>query len=85
MAWLPSVHEEAADRGLKTIDATCPLVTKVHSEARRFAHEGYQIMLIGHEGHEEVVGTMGEAPDAMILVEDPAAAADASRSPSRTS
>ena len=69
----PSVHSEAADRDLKTIDATCPLVTKVHSEAKRFANEGYQIMLIGHEGHEEVVGTMGEAPDAMILVEDPAA------------
>jgi 4-hydroxy-3-methylbut-2-enyl diphosphate reductase len=64
----PSVHVEAAERGLKTIDATCPLVTKVHSEAKRFAHEGYQIMLIGHEGHEEVVGTMGEAPEAMILV-----------------
>jgi 4-hydroxy-3-methylbut-2-enyl diphosphate reductase len=66
----PSVHVEAAERGLKTIDATCPLVTKVHSEAKRFAHEGYQIMLIGHEGHEEVVGTMGEAPEAMILVGD---------------
>jgi len=71
----PAVHDEAAARGLKTIDATCPLVTKVHSEARRFSHEGFQIMLIGHEGHEEVVGTMGEAPDAMILVEDAAAAA----------
>mgnify|MGYP002400539773 CR=1 FL=1 len=66
----PGVHAEAAERGLKTIDATCPLVTKVHSEAKRFSHEGYQILLIGHEGHEEVVGTMGEAPDAMILVED---------------
>jgi 4-hydroxy-3-methylbut-2-enyl diphosphate reductase len=72
----PSVHIEAGARGLKTIDATCPLVTKVHSEAKRFAHEGYQIVLIGHEGHEEVVGTMGEAPEAMILVEDSAAAAD---------
>jgi 4-hydroxy-3-methylbut-2-enyl diphosphate reductase len=72
----PVVHEEAAERGLKTLDATCPLVTKVHSEAKRFAHEGYQIMLVGHEGHEEVVGTMGEAPDAMILVEDPAHAAE---------
>jgi 4-hydroxy-3-methylbut-2-enyl diphosphate reductase len=71
----PSVHQEARERTLKTIDATCPLVTKVHAEAKRFSHEGFQIVLIGHEGHEEVVGTMGEAPDAMILVEDPAAAA----------
>jgi 4-hydroxy-3-methylbut-2-enyl diphosphate reductase len=71
----PVVHEESAARNLKTIDATCPLVTKVHSEAKRFAHEGYQILLVGHEGHEEVVGTMGEAPDAMILVEDMADAA----------
>jgi 4-hydroxy-3-methylbut-2-enyl diphosphate reductase len=70
----PEVHTQAADRGLKTIDATCPLVTKVHSEAKRFADEGYDIILIGHEGHEEVVGTMGEAPDAMTLVEDPASA-----------
>ena len=67
----PVVHEQARERNLKTIDATCPLVTKVHSEAKRFAHEGYQILLIGHEGHEEVVGTMGEAPEAMTLVEDP--------------
>jgi len=67
----PSVHAEAAERELKTIDATCPLVTKVHSEAKRFASEGMQILLIGHEGHEEVVGTMGEAPDAMTLVESP--------------
>ena len=67
----PVVHEEAAERGLKTIDATCPLVTKVHSEARRFANEGYQILLVGHEGHEEVVGTMGEAPEAMTLIGDP--------------
>ena len=67
----PTVHEEAGERGLKTIDATCPLVTKVHSEAKRFASEGMQILLIGHEGHEEVVGTMGEAPDAMTLVESP--------------
>ena len=70
----PVVHEEAAARNLKTIDATCPLVTKVHSEAKRFASEGYQIVLVGHEGHEEVVGTMGEAPEVMTLVEDPAAA-----------
>ncbi len=66
----PVVHEEAATRNLKTIDATCPLVTKVHSEAKRFAHEGYQILLVGHEGHEEVEGTMGEAPDVITLVED---------------
>ena len=68
----PSVHVEAAERSLKTIDATCPLVTKVHSEAKRFAAEGKQILLIGHEGHEEVVGTMGEAPEAITLVESPA-------------
>lgn len=67
----PSVHSEAEDRGLKTIDATCPLVTKVHAEARRFSSEGYQILLIGHEGHEEVVGTTGEAPEAITLVQDP--------------
>jgi 4-hydroxy-3-methylbut-2-enyl diphosphate reductase len=67
----PVVHEEAAARGLKTIDATCPLVTKVHQEARRFADEGYDILLIGHEGHEEVVGTMGEAPDRITLVQGP--------------
>jgi len=67
----PSVHSEAVERGLKTIDATCPLVTKVHAEARRFSSEGYQILLIGHEGHEEVVGTTGEAPEAITLVQDP--------------
>ncbi|MCF8529875.1 MAG: 4-hydroxy-3-methylbut-2-enyl diphosphate reductase [Candidatus Nanopelagicales bacterium] len=67
----PVVHAEAAERNLKTIDATCPLVTKVHSEARRFANEGYDIILIGHDGHEEVVGTTGEAPAAITLVEDP--------------
>lgn len=67
----PAVHQEAESRQLKTIDATCPLVTKVHSEAKRFANEDYQILLIGHEGHEEVEGTMGEAPDHMILVEHP--------------
>jgi 4-hydroxy-3-methylbut-2-enyl diphosphate reductase len=71
----PSVHEEAAARGQKTIDATCPLVTKVHHEARRFAAEGYQILLIGHEGHEEVVGTSGEAPEHITLVDGPEAAA----------
>ena len=71
----PSVHEEAAERNLRTIDATCPLVTKVHNEARRFADEGYRILLIGHEGHEEVEGTMGEAPEAMTLVEGPGSVA----------
>src|SRR3954470_10380015 len=68
----PTVHTEAADRGLTTIDATCPLVTKVHNEALRFAAEGHQILLIGHEGHEEVVGTMGEAPESIALVDGPA-------------
>jgi len=68
----PAVHAEAADRGLKTIDATCPLVTKVHHEAKRFAAEGTQILLIGHAGHEEVEGTMGEAPEQTILVQSPA-------------
>lgn len=70
----PSVHHEAAGRSLKAIDATCPLVSKVHSEARRFANEGYNILLIGHEGHEEVIGTMGEAPNSITLVDGPAAA-----------
>jgi 4-hydroxy-3-methylbut-2-enyl diphosphate reductase len=65
----PSVHENAATRRLNTIDATCPLVTKVHVQAKRYAADGYTIVLIGHAGHEEVVGTMGEAPDAMVLVE----------------
>jgi 4-hydroxy-3-methylbut-2-enyl diphosphate reductase len=65
----PAVHAEAAQRNLKTIDATCPLVTKVHNEAKRFAKDGYKIILIGHEGHEEVEGTMGEAPDNMVLVD----------------
>jgi 4-hydroxy-3-methylbut-2-en-1-yl diphosphate reductase len=70
----PSVHDEAAARGLRTIDATCPLVTKVHHEARRFAEEGFQILLIGHDGHEEVVGTSGEAPEHITLVDGPEAA-----------
>jgi 4-hydroxy-3-methylbut-2-enyl diphosphate reductase len=65
----PSVHGNAADRDLKTIDATCPLVTKVHVEAKKFAAEGYTIVLVGHEGHEEVEGTMGEAPANMVLIE----------------
>lgn len=58
----PTVHTTAAERQLKVIDATCPLVTKVHNEAKRFARDDYDILLIGHEGHEEVVGTAGEAP-----------------------
>jgi 4-hydroxy-3-methylbut-2-enyl diphosphate reductase len=65
----PAVHENAAARDLRTIDATCPLVTKVHVEARRFAADGYTIVMIGHEGHEEVEGTMGEAPGSIILVQ----------------
>jgi 4-hydroxy-3-methylbut-2-enyl diphosphate reductase len=65
----PSVHANAAARQLNTIDATCPLVTKVHVQARRYAASGYTVLLIGHEGHEEVVGTMGEAPDSIVLVE----------------
>ena len=67
----PVVHEQAAARQLKTIDATCPLVTKVHHEARRFAADDYDILLIGHEGHEEVVGTTGEAPEHIHLVDGP--------------
>jgi 4-hydroxy-3-methylbut-2-enyl diphosphate reductase len=67
----PVVHEEARARDLKAIDATCPLVTKVHNEARRFAGEDYDILLIGHEGHEEVVGTTGEAPQHVHLVDGP--------------
>src|SRR4051812_33993395 len=65
----PAVHADAAQRQLQTIDATCPLVTKVHREAVKFAGEGYTIVLIGHAGHEEVEGTMGEAPDHIVLVE----------------
>ncbi|MFN2519283.1 MAG: 4-hydroxy-3-methylbut-2-enyl diphosphate reductase [Jatrophihabitantaceae bacterium] len=68
----PSVHAEAAARGLKAIDATCPLVTKVHHEVRRFANDDFDILLIGHEGHEEVVGTSGEAPENIIVVDGPA-------------
>lgn len=67
----PTVHIDAAARNLKTIDATCPLVTKVHQEAKRFARDDYDILLIGHEGHEEVVGTAGEAPDHVQLVDGP--------------
>jgi 4-hydroxy-3-methylbut-2-en-1-yl diphosphate reductase len=65
----PSVHENARRRNLVTIDATCPLVTKVHVEARKFAERGYTMVLIGHEGHEEVEGTTGEAPDSIVLVQ----------------
>jgi 4-hydroxy-3-methylbut-2-enyl diphosphate reductase len=65
----PSVHANASLRKLNTIDATCPLVTKVHVQARRYAADGYTVLLIGHAGHEEVVGTMGEAPDSIVLVE----------------
>ncbi|MBA2324527.1 MAG: 4-hydroxy-3-methylbut-2-enyl diphosphate reductase [Pseudonocardiales bacterium] len=68
----PSVHVQAAARGLRTIDATCPLVTKVHHEAKRFASEDYDILLVGHHGHEEVEGTAGEAPDHVQLVESTA-------------
>ena len=67
----PAVHAEAAERSLKTIDATCPLVTKVHHEAKRFASDDYDILLIGHAGHEEVEGTAGEAPEHIQLVEGP--------------
>jgi 4-hydroxy-3-methylbut-2-enyl diphosphate reductase len=65
----PAVHADAERRNLRTIDATCPLVTKVHKEAIKFAREGYTIVLIGHAGHEEVEGTMGEAPEEIVLVE----------------
>jgi 4-hydroxy-3-methylbut-2-en-1-yl diphosphate reductase len=65
----PTVYANAEARRLEVVDATCPLVTKVHKEARRFAERGYRVFLVGHEGHEEVVGTMGEAPDAIRLVQ----------------
>ncbi|MDO5512929.1 4-hydroxy-3-methylbut-2-enyl diphosphate reductase [Corynebacterium sp.] len=65
----PAVHEEASRLNLRTLDATCPLVTKVHNEVKRFVRDGYQILFIGHEGHEEVEGTMGEAPDHTHLVD----------------
>jgi 4-hydroxy-3-methylbut-2-enyl diphosphate reductase len=71
----PEVHESAKGRSLRTIDATCPLVTKVHNEARRFAAQDYDILLIGHEGHEEVIGTTGEAPANIRLVDGPEDAA----------
>jgi 4-hydroxy-3-methylbut-2-enyl diphosphate reductase len=65
----PAVHERAEGRRLRTVDATCPLVSKVHAEARRYAAAGYTILLVGHEGHEEVEGTRGEAPEATVLVQ----------------
>jgi 4-hydroxy-3-methylbut-2-en-1-yl diphosphate reductase len=80
----PAVHTEAAERGLKTIDATCPLVTKVHHEARRFAGDDLDILLIGHAGHEEVEGTTGEAPGHITLVQSPSDVAGVEvRDPSR--
>ena len=72
----PTVHTTAAERKLQVIDATCPLVTKVHNEAKRFARDDFDILLIGHEGHEEVVGTAGEAPDHVQLVDGPDAVDD---------
>jgi 4-hydroxy-3-methylbut-2-enyl diphosphate reductase len=80
----PAVHEQAAARGLRAIDATCPLVTKVHQEVKRFARGGYDILLIGHEGHEEVEGTAGEAPRHVQLVDGPDAVDSVTvRNPSR--
>jgi 4-hydroxy-3-methylbut-2-enyl diphosphate reductase len=80
----PEVREEAKRRGLRTIDATCPLVTKVHNEAKRFAAQDYDILLIGHENHEEVVGTTGEAPGRIHLVDGPEGGADVQvRDPAR--
>ncbi len=80
----PAVREEAKRRGLRTIDATCPLVSKVHNEARRFAAQDYDILLIGHENHEEVVGTTGEAPARIHLVDGPEGGADVQvRDPSK--
>ena len=72
----PEVREAAQERGLRAIDATCPLVTKVHNEARRFAANDYDILLIGHQGHEEVIGTTGEAPSRVRLVDGPEGAAN---------
>ena len=73
----PSVHENAATRELRVIDATCPLVTKVHREAVKFAAEDYTIIMIGHEAHEKVEGTMGEAPDNIVLVPERGGGRDA--------
>ena len=66
----PEIRKAAQEKNLHAFDATCPLVTKVHLEAIKYAKEGYTILLIGHEGHDEVIGTMGEAPEAIILIED---------------
>ncbi|MDT4923475.1 MAG: 4-hydroxy-3-methylbut-2-en-yl diphosphate reductase [Pseudonocardiales bacterium] len=80
----PEVHEQAAARNLKAIDATCPLVTKVHHEVRRFAKDDFEILLIGHEGHEEVIGTTGEAPEHITIVDGPESVANlAVRDPER--
>ena len=67
----PAVRAEAAERGLRTIDATCPLVNKVHAEARRYADSGHLVALVGHENHVEVIGTLGERPDSTIVIESP--------------
>tara|TARA_R110002095_G_scaffold115506_4_gene100783 strand:+ start:1078 stop:2013 length:936 start_codon:yes stop_codon:yes gene_type:complete len=67
----PVIRQQARDRDIRTIDATCPLVTKVHTEAIKYAEAGYNIILIGHEGHDEVIGTMGEAPESITLIETP--------------
>src|SRR5690606_36990616 len=67
----PEIRHQARTRDLRAIDATCPLVTKVHLEAIKYARGGYNIILIGHEGHDEVIGTMGEAPESITLVETP--------------
>jgi 4-hydroxy-3-methylbut-2-enyl diphosphate reductase IspH len=77
----PAVRTEAAERGLEVIDATCPLVTKVHVEARRFAARGDTVILIGHAGHEEVEGTLGETPDQTVLVQTVEEVAELKRSP----
>ncbi|MFO1007424.1 MAG: 4-hydroxy-3-methylbut-2-enyl diphosphate reductase [Planctomycetaceae bacterium] len=74
----PAIRALSRQRKLRTIDATCPLVTKVHLEAVKYANEGYNIVLIGHDGHDEVIGTMGEAPNSITLVESPAEVADLS-------
>ena len=79
----PAVRREAEQRTLTTIDATCPLVTKVHAQARRYAEAGYTVILIGHAGHEEVEGTLGEAPDAIVLVQSTADAERLSLPPDR--
>ena len=67
----PAIREQAALRSLTVVDATCPLVTKVHAEAIRYAEKGYQILLIGHQDHQEIIGTRGEAPDSIQIVESP--------------